>query len=101
MEQRPTPGVDRPRVEPEIIPPGDPRVRREGSWRSFDGTHRIYVARLGPFGFAVLALALAILAALILVLLLGAFLIWIPLAGLILAAAVVASLLRGSLRRPR
>ena len=98
MAERPVPGTDRPRVEPEIIPPGDVRARRQGS---FDGraTQRIYVARLGPFGFAMVALAIAFLAAVILVVLLGAFLIWIPIAGLLLAIAVVSSLLRG--RWPR
>jgi hypothetical protein len=93
MAERPVPGTDRPRVEPEIIPPGDARVRWQGS---FDGrtTQRVYVARLGPFGFAMVALAIAFLAAVILVVLLGAFLIWIPIAGLLLAIAVVSSLLR-------
>ena len=54
-----------------------------------------------PFGFAVLALALAVLAALVLLLMLGAFVVLIPLAGVLLVAAVVISLLRGSRRRPR
>ena len=102
MAERPVPGTDRPQVEPEIIPPGAARARWQGSFdRSFDGraTQRIYVARLGPFGFAMVALAIAFLAAVILVVLLGAFLIWIPIAGLLLAIAVVSSLLRG--RWPR
>ena len=87
-----------PEFEPEIIPPGDARARWQGS---FDGraTQRIYVARLGPFGFAMVALAIAFLAAVILVVLLGAFLIWIPIAGLLLAIAVVSSLLRGRWQR--
>jgi hypothetical protein len=105
MNQRPVPGAEQPRAEPEIIPPGDADVR--GRWRrpqtSFDGrsTQRIYVARLGPFGFAVLVLALAVLAALVLLLMLGAFVVLIPVAGVLLVAAVVISLLRGSRRRPR
>lgn len=105
MNQRPVPGAEQPRAEPEIIPPGDAGVR--GRWRrsqtSFDGrsTQRIYVARLGPFGFAVLVLALAVLAALVLLLMLGAFVVLIPVAGVLLVAAVVISLLRGSRRRPR
>jgi hypothetical protein len=98
MAERPVPGPERPRIEPEIIPPGEARARWHGS---FDGraTQRIYVARLGPFGFAMVALAVAFLAAVILILLLGAFLIWIPIAGLLLAIAVVTSMLRGSFRR--
>jgi hypothetical protein len=96
MDDRPIKGAERPRSEPEIIPPGDPRLRWQGS---FQGTHRVYVARLGPFGLAMAVLALAFLAVVILLLLLGAFLIWIPLAGFILAMAVISSLLRGSRRR--
>jgi hypothetical protein len=98
MAERPVPGPERPRIEPEIIPPGDARARWQGA---FDGraTQRIYVARLGPFGFAMVALAVAFLAAVILILLLGAFLIWIPIAGLLLVIAVVTSMLRGSFRR--
>ena len=45
------------------------------------GTQRIYVARLGPFGFAMVALVAALLAALVLFVVLGAFVILIPLAG--------------------
>jgi len=96
MRDRPSKAAERPSSEPEIIPPGDPRVQWEGS---FQGTHRVYVTRLGPFGVAMVVLAVAFLAAVILLLLLGAVLIWIPLAGLILAIAVISSLLRGSRRR--
>jgi hypothetical protein len=42
------------------------------------GTHRIYVARLGPVGILLLALAICIVLALIFLVLLGALLIWIP-----------------------
>lgn len=107
MDKRPVPGSDRPRVEPEIIPPGDPRARSAyGSgdartWRSADGTQRVYVARVGPFGFAMVALAAALIAALVFLFVLGAFVIVIPLAGLLLAAAIVSSMLRGSFRRQR
>ena len=103
MTQRPVPGGDRPKVEPEIIPPGDPRSRSGDArmWRSSDGTQRVYVARVGPFGFAMVALLAALLAALVFLLVLGAFVIVIPLAGLLLAAAIVSSMLRGSFWRQR
>jgi hypothetical protein len=90
--------MEQPRAEPEIIPPGDVRMR-PARRTSSDGTHRIYVARIGPFGFAMLAFAIA-MAVTFLLLLIGAFLIVIPFAGLLLAAVVVISLLRGSFRRP-
>ena len=99
MDQRPVPGAEQPKVEPEIIPPGEAYRRRRGARTSFDGTQRVYVARLGPFGFAMIVLALALIAALIFLLVLGAFVILIPLAGLLLAVAVAISLLRGPFRR--
>ena len=97
--ERPVPDANRPRVEPEIIPPGqpDPRSRRGPS---FDGrgTQRVYVAQVGPFGFVV-ALVVAIILALVFLLVLGAFVVFIPLAGALLAAAVLLSLFRGAFRR--
>jgi hypothetical protein len=101
MNQRPQPGAEQPKVEPEIIPPGE-SVRRRGDarmWTSADGTQRIYVARIGPFGFAMVAFAIALVAALVFLLVLGAFVILIPFAGLLLAVAVAISLLRGPFRR--
>jgi len=96
--ERPVPDANRPRVEPEIIPPGraDPRSRRTAS---SDGTQRIYVAQVGPFGFAMVALAVAIVLALVFLLVLGAFVIFIPLAGALLAAAVLLTLFRSVFRR--
>src|SRR3977135_2131008 len=86
--ERPVPDANRPRVEPEIIPPvkPDPRSRRGAS---FDGrgTQRIYVAQVGPFGFAMVALVVAIVVAVVFLLVLGAFVIFIPLAGALLAGA--------------
>lgn len=87
---------ERPRVEPEIIPPD--RDGSSANWRrtpanpwrgsGFDqihGSHRVYVGRVGPFGIALLLLAIAAVIALILIAVLGAVLIWIP----VIAAAVV------------
>ncbi len=89
---------EQPRAEPEIIPPDNRGARVWGDWRtSFDGnrTRRVYVARVGPLGFAIVALAVSALATLLFLLVVGAFVVLIPLAGLLLVAAVVASLLRG------
>ena len=57
--------------------------------------------RLGPLGMVVLALMSGILLAITLVLVLGAFLIWIPLVGLLVAAAILSSVLRAYFRQPR
>lgn len=81
---------ERPRVEPEIIPP-DRNPRRPDrhqqtwqrqTWQPFSTaaheTQRIYVARLGPFGIALLMLILGVVVAVILLAVVGAVLIWIP-----------------------
>ncbi len=73
MDKKPVTRAERPRVEPEILPPGDPRTRYEGM---FGGTHHIHVASIGPFRFAVLALGIALLAALVLFLVLGVSWSW-------------------------
>jgi len=87
--------ANRPRAEPEIIPPSHPDPRWDERMR-IDGrnSQRIYVAQVGPFGFAMAALAVAIIAALALLLVLGAFVVLIPLAGLVLAGAVIFSMFR-------
>src|SRR5262249_45010992 len=75
MNQQPGPGTDHPRGGPELTPPGDVRSRRADARMSFDGTQRVYVARVGPFGFAMVALVVAALAMLLFLLVLGAFVI--------------------------
>ena len=107
MNERRLPAGEKPRSEPEIIPPdsGDRQSRSsaEGIRVFLDGggVRRIYVARLGPLGIFVLVLMIGILFAMMLVLVLGAFLIWIPLVGLLVAAAIVSSLLRAYFRQSR
>lgn len=87
---------ERPRSEPEIIPPDRDGGRadwcrapyppwRRGGFDEIHGTHRIYVGRVGPFGIALLLLALAAVIALVLIAVVGAVLIWIP----VIAVAVV------------
>lgn len=76
--------------EPEIIPSGD--VRSRGA--SFDGAQRIYVARISPVGFALMGVMVAVLAALFFLLLVGAFVVLLPLAGLLLAVIIAIGLFR-------
>ncbi len=90
---------ERPRVEPEIIPPDRTRQSewRQHTWRvsaAADRTHRIYVARLGPFAIAMLMLIVGVLAAVILLAVIGAVLIWIPVVALLVAAGALFRLLR-------
>lgn len=84
---------ERPRAEPEIIPP-DRRRPDERGWPAYDysqvhGTQRVYVGRIGPFGFALLMLVVVLLAAVFLLLLIGTALLWIPIVlGVIVIAAI-------------
>ena len=97
MIQRSTPPSEEPRTEPEIIPPGYPDERPAPDARAYvdvHGIHRVYVARLGPFGIILLALVIAVFTAVILILLLGAVLIWIPVVALLVAAGVITGFLR-------
>jgi hypothetical protein len=90
-------------TEPEIIPPSAGARLRDSDaiWTSVNErrTHRIYVARLGPFSLVLLVLGICLLAALILVLAIGTFLIWIPLVALLVTATIISALLRQSFRR--
>jgi hypothetical protein len=96
---------ERPRYEPEIIPPdrvrGDEMRRATWGFDNAGGTHRIYVTRIGPFGVFLIAFAAAALSILILVFLIGAFLFWIPIVGLLIGAAILSSAWRSLFRGPR
>jgi hypothetical protein len=90
---------ERPRVEPEIIPPD--RVQQQSAWRSTwqpawgaRGTQRIYVTRIGPFGVALWLLAFALIAAVILFIIVGAVLLWIPVVAFVVIVAAVFRFLR-------
>jgi hypothetical protein len=93
---------ERPRAEPEIIPPDrSPQGSdwRQPAWRPYPSsdtrdTQRIFVTRIGPFGGAMLMLALAILVAAFFLIIAGAILIWIPLVALLVVVAAVLRFLR-------
>lgn len=93
---------ERPRVEPEIIPPdrsGAPR-RRGPTWppphgfAQSHGTQRVYVTRISPLGFALFVLAIGFLAAVFLFVLIGAALIWIPIVAVLVIIAFISRLFR-------
>jgi hypothetical protein len=86
---------EQPRFEPEIIPPGathDPMGTR--IFIDENTSQRIYVGKIGPLGMFGIVLMLAAVFAVILVILLGAFLLWIPIVGLLVAVGLVAGVLR-------
>ena len=103
MTQNPSNGrVERPRIEPEIIPPGEPlRSPRTGEFTGSRFGPRIYVARFGTLGIIMVVLGVLAVTTLILVLLLGALLVWIPVVGLIVAAAILSRWLRPRARSGR
>ncbi len=92
------PQGEKPRSEPEIIPPNragptrsKPRARVFTDTR---GTERVYVARIGPLAIILGILTAGVLAAVMVALLLGALLIWVPLFILFVAVFVISGLLR-------
>lgn len=93
------------RSEPEIIPPGRSYGNELESavWMREveDGSRRIYVTKIGRFGLLPYFLLGGFVLMALLIFVLGAFLILIPVAGVVLAAAIMAGLLRGYPRRPR
>ena len=98
MNERRIPQGERTRADPEnILPSRDDLQTGEGTARiglfvDGDGSRHIYVARLGPLGNLLLALMIGILFAIMLVLALGAFLIAIPLVGLLVAAVIISGI---------
>lgn len=94
--QPPEPSASRPRAEPEIIPP-DRSGRSERIFLSLDedgGTHRIYVARPGPFTIILALAVLALIAVVLLVLLLSVAVIWIPVVIVLIVTFIVSVTLR-------
>ncbi len=91
---------ERPRQEPEIIPPGKDWPDRDSAWPpnyGFDArrsTHRIYVGRIGPLGFALFMLIAALVGGVLLLALIGAALIWFPVLLVFLLIAAIAGLIR-------
>jgi hypothetical protein len=96
---------ERPRAEPEIIPPDHAGGRGNSPWQQTwqtswgqddtRRTQRVFVMRPpSPLGFAVLMLVLALIVVAIFVTIIGAFLIWIPVVALFVAVAAVYRFLR-------
>ena len=94
---------EHPRQEPEIIPPDKhsgrgsarpPREYAETHRSSSYGSQRIYVARMGPLGFALLVLMIGLFGGVLLLALIGAALIWIPIAAVLVIIAAISALLR-------
>jgi hypothetical protein len=91
---------ERPRQEPEIIPPGNDWPSRDSrgppnyGFNEHRSTHRIYVGRIGPLGFALLLLMVVLFGAVFLLALMGAALIWFPVLLVFAVIAAIAALIR-------
>jgi hypothetical protein len=95
----PGPGPEQPRVEPEIIPPGeDSRVRvGDSAWmhlNSGSGFQRVYIARPGLPSIILTVLILGLILAIIFLVLAGIVFLWIP----ILIGGIVLAMASGALR---
>jgi hypothetical protein len=107
MTQKPVQPVERPAVEPEIIPP----ERSRSAWNRFDAPEggffnaryrqRVYVAKIGPWGMVLLAALAILVVAAILVFVIGALLVWIPVIALLAIAGIVFASLRRYFARLR
>ena len=89
-------GPEKPRSEPEIIPPSRAE-RKTPHVHVFVGTHgteRVYVGKASPLGIILVTLVTGLLMAAILVMLLGAFLFLLPLAALFVTGVLVVGLVR-------
>ena len=94
------PESEKPRSEPEIIPPHEqagrpgrdaPRMR---VFVDTHGTERVYIAKPGPLAAILMILITAILATVLFVLFSAAFFFLFPIMILLVAAAVIAGLVR-------
>ena len=101
MQQQPTPKAEMPYIEPEIIPPGADWPRASRIWVSTGPRHivRIQITRLGPVGIALFVLLIGILALAGLVLLLGAALVGVVAAGVLIGDGIFSSPSRRPIRR--
>jgi hypothetical protein len=101
MQQQPTPKAEMPYIEPEIIPPGLDWPRSSRIWVSTGPRHttHIQITRLGPIGIALFVLLIGILASVGLVLLLGAALVGVVAAGVLIWRGIFSSLSRRPFRR--
>jgi hypothetical protein len=93
---------ERPRVEPEILPP-DRSGRNGQSWPppyggytgGPNGSQRIFITRIGPLGVGLATLVVGLFAVVLLLLLISTALIWLP----FVAAIVILGAVVGALRR--
>jgi hypothetical protein len=94
---------EKPRFEPEIIPPGaDDPWRTSPQHQGLFGQQfkrGVFIARIGPLGFILIGIVILFVAAALLLLFAGALLLWLPAVAFIGLATLVGGALRRYLRR--
>jgi hypothetical protein len=96
------PQGEKPRSEPEIIPPdsiGQGTTSRTRVYIDGQGIECFYIATFGLLGVVLAALMTDLLLVLIGTLVVGAFLLWIPLVIFFIGIAIVSGHLRTYFRR--
>jgi len=58
------------------------------------GTQRVYVTKVGPFGLILIGVIVAAVVAFLLLVVVGTFLLWLPVVALLLAIGLFSGLLR-------
>jgi len=101
MQQQPTPKAETLDTEPEIIPPDTDWPSSSPIWVSTGPHHttRIQIRRVGPLGIALFVLLVGFLALAGLVLLLGAALVGVVIAGVLIGGRIFSSLSHHPFRR--
>ena len=101
MQPQPMPKGKTPYTEPEIIPPGADWPRASRIWVSTDRHHtaHIQITRLGPVGIAIFVLLIGVLAFVGMALLLGAALVGIAAAGVLIIGGILSNPSRRQFRR--
>jgi len=100
--QQPAPRANTPHTEPEIIPPDSDWPRASRIWVSTGRHHtaaHIQITRLGPVGIAIIVLLIGVLAFVGMALLLGAALVGIAAAGVLIIGGILSNLSRRQFRR--
>jgi hypothetical protein len=84
--------------EPEILPPERKQRGRDERTRVYTeefGIRRIYVTKVGPLGFLTFSLVAGIVSIALLILFMGAFVILLPVLGVLFVAGLIVAVLRG------
>lgn len=98
-DRYPDRGPERPRHEPEIIPPGrDERGRLNSIFMRLeerDGVHRVYIARPGVGSIILALLLIGLIAGIAFLVVAGLIILWVP----ILIGGILLALLSAAFRR--